>query len=266
MTTLNFHKDKNFFMDWMVLNHITTGEIVLWHTLMNIGNRLGQRSIFNAPTSTLMRFTGLSKQSVINARKKLLERGFIRYEKGGQNKAPIYEMIPLHQAIGHYSSFTNTEKLTPHLTKDLTQELTPTLTPTSTPNLPIHKVKNTKEKSSSRGEKREVNSLFKSYEENMNKLTPMIEDELQTWTKVFDEEIVVEAIRESVKKGGRTFSYLEKILQNWKQAGLATLAEVETFELEKELEKNKKLIPFRKQTTNEESQEDLFTELLKEDF
>ncbi|OZU87643.1 hypothetical protein CIL03_16275 [Virgibacillus indicus] len=262
MTVLNFHKDKNFFMDWMMLNHITTGEIVLWHTLMNIGNRLGQRSIFNAPTSTLMKFTGLSKQGVINARKKLLERRFIRYEKGHLNKAPIYEMIPLHQAIEHYSSFTNNEKLTPHLTQEMTRELTPT----STPNLTIHKVKNSKEKSSSRGEGREVNLLFKSYEENMNKLTPMIEDELLAWARVFDEEIVVEAIRESVKKGGRTFSYLEKILQNWKQAGLATLEEVETYELEKELEKNKKLIPFRKQKPNEESHEDLFTELLKEDF
>ena len=261
MTTLKFHKDKNFFMDWMMLNHITTGEIVLWHTLMNIGNRLGQRSIFNAPTSTLMKLTGLSKQGVINARKKLLDRRFIRYEKGHLNKAPIYEMIPLHQAIEHYSSFTNNEKLTSHLTQEVTQELTPT----SPPNLTIHKVKNSKEKSSRR-EGSEVNPLFKSYEENMNKLTPMIKDELLAWARVFDEEIVVEAIRESVKKGGRTFSYLEKILQNWKQAGLATLEEVETYEIEKELEKKMKLIPFRKQNSNEETKEDLVTELLKEDF
>lgn len=261
MTKLNFHKDKNFLMDWLMLNQMTTGELIVWHTLMNIGNRLGQKSVFNAPTSTLTKYTGLSRQGVTNARKKLIDRGFIKYEKGHQSKAPIYEMIPLHQAIEPYFSFANPVELTPNLT----QELTPTFTPNLTPELTIHKGKRSKEKSSS-GSRGEMINLFKSYEENMNKLTPMIEEELKAWSNILDVEIVEEAIRESVKRGGRSFSYMETILKHWKRVGLKTLEEVKTYELEKELEKSNKLIPFRKPTIKAQSKDDLFAELLKEDF
>ncbi|QGS68339.1 hypothetical protein CV093_06310 [Oceanobacillus sp. 143] len=164
MTTINFHRDKNLLMDWLMLNHLTTGEIVLWHKLMNIGNRLGQRSVFNAPNSTLMKFTGLSKQGIINARKKLIERGFIRYEKGHQNKAPVYEMIPLHQAIGHYFSTTKNQELTKDLTQDVTRDFTLKFTSDSAQELPIHKDKSKKERRGG-GSGRDMDSLFKSYEE-----------------------------------------------------------------------------------------------------
>src|SRR5690625_7758939 len=87
MEKLYYHKDKNFLMDWLMLNNMSTGEIALWHTLMNIGNRLGQKNEFNAPTSTLMKLTGLSKQGTVNARKKLMDRGFIAYEKGKQHRS-----------------------------------------------------------------------------------------------------------------------------------------------------------------------------------
>ena len=168
-----------------MLNNLTTGEIVLWHTLMNIGNRLGQRSVFNVPNTTLMKFTGLSKQGVINSRKKLLERGFIRYEKGHQNKAPIYEMIPLNQAVGHYFSTNTDHELTRDLTQGLTSDVTPKLTTKltldATQELPIHKVKSKKERRRGGGSVREINDLFKTYEENINKLTPLIREELMEW-------------------------------------------------------------------------------------
>ncbi|RDW19674.1 DnaD domain protein [Oceanobacillus chungangensis] len=267
MTTFNFHRDKNFLMDWLMLNHLTTGEIVLWHTLMNIGNRLGQKSVFNAPNSTLMKFTGLSKQGIINARKKLLERGFIRYEKGHQNKAPVYEMIPLPQAIGQYFSTTKNQELTRDLTgemaQDVTQDFTLHLTSYSTQELPIHKDKS-KEERRGGGSERDMNPLFKIYEENINKLTPLIREALIEWTKTTGIEIVKEAIAITVKKGGRTYSYTEKILKEWQHAGLQTIEAVQSYELEKELEKDNKLIPFRKPDSKEK--EDIFAELLKEEF
>ena len=261
MTKLHYHKDKNFFMDWLVLNDMSTGEIALWHTLMNIGNRLGQKSVFNAPTSTVMRLTGLSKQGIINARKKLMERGFISFQKGRQNKAPVYEMIPLHQTIEHYFSFGSDEGLT----QDLTQDLTPELTQDSTGDLTIHKVQNKKEKRRRGGRGCINEATCNMYEDNIGKLTPLIRDELIRWLDHFDEKIVEEAMLMMVKKGGKTFSYLEKILEEWKQAGLQTLEDVHAFELEKELAKNKKLIPFKKRSKQEKEEESL-DEWLKEEF
>ena len=257
MTKLHYHKDKNFFMDWLVLNDMSTGEIALWHTLMNIGNRLGQKSVFNAPTSTVMRLTGLSKQGIINARKKLMERGFISFQKGRQNKAPVYEMIPIHQTIDHYCAFTSDEQLT--------QDLTPELTHDSTGDLTIHKVQNKKEKRRRGGGGRIINMTCKLYEDNIGKLTPLIRDELIRWLDHFDEKIVEEAMLMMVKKGGKTFSYLEKIFEEWKQAGLQTLEAVNAYELERKLAKNKKLIPF-KQRSKQEKEEESLDEWLKEEF
>src|SRR5699024_9257541 len=170
MTKLHYHKDKNFFMDWLVLNDMSTGEIALWHTLMNIGNRLGQKRVFNAPTSTVMRLTGLSKQGIINARKKLMERGFISLQKGRQNKAPVYEMIPLPQTIEHSSSLATDE--------GLSQERSRRLTKDSTWYHTRQNVQSKKQKSR-RGGRRSINEAScNMYEEHSGKLTPLIRDEL----------------------------------------------------------------------------------------
>jgi len=265
MEKLTYHKDKNFFMDWLMLNEMSTGEIALWHTLMNIGNRVGQKSIFNAPTSTVMKLTGLSKQGLTDARKKLIKRGFISYEKGGQNRAPIYEMIPLHKVFSNYFSFTKEEDRAENLTSDLTPNLTPHLAEDLPQELTIHKEQNTKKKRRG-GSGGASSSLCKIYEENINKLTPLIQKELMRWIDDMGEDVVKEALIMTVKKGGKTFSYLEKILEQWQQAGLKTLDEVHTYELEKELGKTSKLIPFKKQPPKQKTAEESLDAWLKEEF
>lgn len=265
MTKLTYHKDKNFFMDWLMLNEMSTGEIVLWHTLMNIGNRLGQQSVFNAPTSTVMKLTGLSKQGLADARKKLIKRGFISYEKGGQNKAPIYEMIPLHKVVNYYFSFAKEEDQAGNLTPDLTSDLTPDLAEDLPQELTIHKEQN-KKKKRGRGSERASSSLCKTYEENINKLTPLIQKELMRWIDDMGEDMVKEALIITVKKGGKTFSYLEKVLEQWKQAGLKTPEDIHTYELEKELKKSSKLIPFKKQPPKQKTAEESLDAWLKEEF
>src|SRR5699024_1757035 len=261
MEKLYYHKDKNFLMDWLMLNNMSTGEIALWHTLMNIGNRLGQKSEFNAPTSTLMKLTGLSKQGTVNARKKLMDRGFIAYEKGRQHKAPIYKMIAIHQTIDHYFSFVQHDDLTPNLTSELTQSLTENFSHKST----IHKEQNTNEIRSGRGSEQPWTSLYQTYKKNIGQLPPLIQDELLGWIDDMGEMIVKEALIITVKKGGKTFSYLEKILQQWKQAGIKTLEDVHAHELEKELAKTNKLIPFKKQRNKQKSHEESLDAWLKEE-
>jgi len=237
MTKLHFHKEKNFFMDWLMFQDLSTGEIALWHTLMNTGNRLGQKRIFNLPTSTLTKLTGLSKQGLMKARKRLMERGLIRYEKGSYGKAPVYEMIPLTETVELY--------VYPPAAQELTEKDTRKLTPEWT----IHKEKNKKEKRSSGSGSR---PLMQLYEENISRLTPLTEKELEKWAQEMGEEIVQEALVITIKKGGRTFSYVEAILKEWQNAGLKTIQEVHDYELEKGLNKDNKLIPFRKKQKEEE--------------
>lgn len=278
MTKLQFHKEKNFFMEWLMLHEMATGEIALWHTLMNIGNRLGQKRTFNVPTSTLMKLTGLSKQGLLKARKRLMERGFIRYQKGSQSKAPVYEMIPLIETVELYAAANpfQTEALTFHvhgepldlpsahgwnadaglsrsgeLTDRSTRKLTSSFTKECPQEEPIHKVKNKKEKRRGGRSKGGSHSLFAMYEQNMHPLTPLTERELARWMEEFGETVVEEALLLTVKKGGRTFSYLEAILKEWLHAGLRTIQDVRDYELKKELKKSRKLIPIHHQRKKE---------------
>lgn len=239
MRKLTFHQDKNFLMDWLNFNSMSTGEIVLWHTLMNIGNKLGQKSVFNVPTSTLMKFTGLSNRGVTDARNKLKTRGFIKFVKGRANQAPVYEMMPIHK------TFQNME-----LPID---ETTPE-------NMPIHN--ESTERSSK--EENKVTALCEMFEANICKATPIIREELIKWLNVFDEKAIEEVIRITTLKGGKTFSYMEKILEEWQRNGLKTLEAIHTYELEKELARDKKLIRF--QTSKKQTKEQSLDDWLKEEF
>lgn len=266
-------------MDWLLLNEMTTGEIALWHTLMLIGNRLGQKPVFNAPNTTLMKLTGLSRQGVYNARKKLVERGMIKYVEGNQHKAPVYEMMPLDEVLDVYFHFASvpkveeaTEEVTQDTTPDVTQGFTENVTPDVTPDftqdftqdLTIHKEKEKEKRRGGGGNAQELFSVFGMYQENIGKLTPVTADGLNGWLAVFGKEVVKEAIMITVKKGGRTFSYVETILKQWQAAGLQTLEQVVLYEAEKESEKKQKLIPFRQ--SSQENQEESLEEWAREAF
>jgi len=86
------------------------------------------------------------------------------------------------------------------------------------------------------------------------------------WIDDMGEDIVEEALVITVKKGGKTFSYLEKVLEQWQQVGLKTLEDVHTYELERELEKSSKLIPFKKQPPKQKTAEESLDAWLKEEF
>lgn len=228
MANFNFHREKNIFMDWLMMNRMSTGEIVLWHTLMNIGNRMGQKNQIDPPSSTLMSLTGLSKQGMYDARKKLEKRGMIRVKQGSRNQSPIYEMVPLKEALQIY---TYGQALGQPFEKE-SENLPPNLTQNLTQNLAIYKEK---EKEKRRGgDARELQSLFDMYEQNFGKLKPLIKKEFIRWVQIVGLEVVEEGVTLAVKKGGKTFSYVEKILKEWVTHGLKTIEEVRIYEKMKE--------------------------------
>ncbi|MCF3944897.1 DnaD domain-containing protein [Oceanobacillus alkalisoli] len=256
MTKLNFHREKNMLMDWLMLNDMSTGEIALWHTLMNMGNRLGQQRVFNAPASTLMRLTGLSKQGMYNARQKLEGRGMIRFEKGSRSRAAIYEMIPLQEVYGVYGTSPISSGSAPMESRNLTQQLTKKLT--------IHKEK-VKEKRGGGSSGANLHPTFIMYEENINKLTPLVKRDLHQWIHAVGRAVVEEAIHITVKKGGRTFSYTEAILNEWESNHLKTVEEIRRYEAERGLKNRKKYIhmPGNEPETEEQSLEEWAREVFQ---
>src|SRR5699024_8612990 len=78
-----------------------------------------------------------------------------------------------------------------------------------------------KEEKRRRGE-----DVCRLYEQNIGRLSPVIYEEINEWMIRFDEEIVMEAIRRTVKYGGRTFRYVEQILIECAHHGVKTDAYV----------------------------------------
>lgn len=81
------------------------------------------------------------------------------------------------------------------------------------------------------------------YQENIGVIPPHVVEDMTQWMdgKHFDEpnEIIVEAIRETVTNGARGWKYTTKILIGWADRGLRTLKQVQAAMLEHEQSKGK---------------------------
>jgi len=64
-------------------------------------------------------------------------------------------------------------------------------------------------------------NVFKMYEENIGPLTPLIADALKDAESTYSEEWVADAIELAVKRNERKWSYVEGILNRWKEKGRA---------------------------------------------
>ena len=77
--------------------------------------------------------------------------------------------------------------------------------------------------------KEEDDSIFKVLESELGKtLTPMEIEIVKAWKESnYSDEIIKEAIKESVYNGVANLRYIDKILYNWSKEGVKTLEDVE---------------------------------------
>ena len=61
--------------------------------------------------------------------------------------------------------------------------------------------------------------IFKTYEENIGLITPIIADSLKDLEATYTPEWVTEAIQTAVKNNARNLRYIEVVLQNWQEEG-----------------------------------------------
>src|SRR5690625_3990629 len=96
---MNYIKELNAFRNWLLLRKLSSGSILLWHTLMSINNMAGWKTKFNANNTVIYQLTGLTKNNLITARKQLQEHDLIIYHKGNKGKAPVYQMVSVHEKM-----------------------------------------------------------------------------------------------------------------------------------------------------------------------
>ena len=80
--------------DFMHTNDLTTSQVALWYELMYINNKCAWSEWFSASNQVLEMYTGLSRQSIANARNGLRQKGLIEFRSNG-TKSTQDKMIPM---------------------------------------------------------------------------------------------------------------------------------------------------------------------------
>lgn len=141
MAGLNYIREINAFYDWLETNALSDSAINLWHALMHINNKTGWLEEFSVALSTLQLKTGLKKDAVILARKRLQEAGRITSKSRSGQQSAMYSIVPFTKGYKDCVGLTDTNCDTNPVTNP-TQ--TPTQSATLTPS--ITKLNKTKTK------------------------------------------------------------------------------------------------------------------------
>jgi DNA replication protein len=73
--------------------------------------------------------------------------------------------------------------------------------------------------------KRDINidtttgKIFKAYENNIGLMTPIMADKINDALKTYQEDWIIDALKEAVANGVRKWSYVEAILDRWQKEG-----------------------------------------------
>ncbi|HEX7065891.1 MAG TPA: DnaD domain protein [Bacillales bacterium] len=216
---MNYIKELKAFKDWLLLNELPTSAIALWHTLMAINNMTGWKSSFNAPNPLVQQLTSLSKQGLVDARKKLIDNSLIEYEKGRKNKAPVYKMVSLVNSLDQpaYQTTYQSDDQSAYQSDD--QNLT----------IPKHKQNQTKKSSSGIPRSRATGFFVR----NFGNHSTYIQDKIADWENELSEDVVIASMKIALENNAKSFSYCEPILKEWFAEGLGSLEEVRAYEIEK---------------------------------
>jgi len=233
---MNYIKELNAFRNWLLLHKLSSGSILLWHTLMSINNMAGWEVEFNASNTVIYQLTGLTKNKLITARRQLQEHDLIIYHKGNKGKAPVYQMVSVHekmnQMMGRSQDQSEEQYLAPNanLFEAKNKYQFWIQSGTEKQNKPKHKPK---QKQISSSGSHVTENQFEDYRKNIGILRPAARDVIITWCRELGDEIMIAGMKLAVKKGGVTLSYIEEILKEWASAGLKTLDEVSAYEKQK---------------------------------
>lgn len=101
------------------------------------------------------------------------------------------------------------------------------------------KVKESKGKKSNE----EVEDALIFFDKNIARISEHIKSELMAWIDDFNEEIVLAALKISAENNATTYSYVNKILIEWRKNNLRDIDQVRNYELRKRAQR--KTIPFK---------------------
>jgi DnaD/phage-associated family protein len=159
-------------------------------------------------TNTTAEKCEMSKTKIIEARQSLADRKLVKLEKVSCPGGFAYKVTVVDLWIENFAKYSGLSK------EEIIQKVNAgvaTFTPSS-PNIdPQGSPHGLKEVSTS--------SIFKTFEQNIGLLTPIISEKLQDAEKEYPAEWINEALEICVTQNKRSWAYAETILKRWKTEG-----------------------------------------------
>lgn len=95
---MNYITEIKAFYDLVQVKRLSTGQIALWHALMNINNKCAWIEWFTVPNITLELLTGLTRQAIVKNRNILKQYNIIDFKMNG-TKATSYMVKSLQVSL-----------------------------------------------------------------------------------------------------------------------------------------------------------------------
>ena len=92
---MNYISQIRAFYDVLAVKRLSTGQIALWHALMDRNNRNGWVEWFTVANISLELSSGLSRQGIVKSRNALKQAGLIEFSSNG-TKATSYKVTMLY--------------------------------------------------------------------------------------------------------------------------------------------------------------------------
>lgn len=266
---MNYIKQILAFQDLVEIEGLTTGQIALWHALINVNNKCGWREWFSVASAKLEIGSGLSSAGVRKVRKSLKDLGIIDYQTQGA-QATKYHLTDLTELgttepSSGYSSGIGSGEGAPTVAGNVAWSVAPEseektqLLPngedssggssgtSSGSSSTLYKLNKTKRNSNiniitpptENDEPVALENLSQFYQENIGPINPVmyenLQDSLQDFTEqgtksAEAEEIIKLAISKSVENNKRSWGYIHAILKDWLDHRIYTLASVKTYQ------------------------------------
>lgn len=215
---MNYIKEINAFYDWLEINELSASAVNLWFALMHINNKAGWAGTFTVAESVLSVKTQLTGRTVRSARNELKQRGRIDFKSRTGGRAPIYTMISFEiNNSTEINSVVNVRDYVRGRAEDTVKG---------------HATLNKLNKTKQNNEKED--NVFQFYEKNgFGTLSPFIREEIEYWydNSSFEEtdSIILLAMKLAVENNVKSWSYVNRILENWSKFNLKTLNDIDAY-------------------------------------
>lgn len=219
---MNYIKEINAFYQIQETNQLSAAAANVWHVLLHVNNRTGWLPEFTVAMSGICFKANVSMSTFRRVRAELVEKGYVTFRSRGGNLSAMYRLVSLDEKLRGLGS--GQEAASQREVSDLQVTVNNKVSNKAGGKVStLVKRNQTKQKRDSA-----ITEAMAFFKDNISKLTPMIEDAIETWIKRLNKDLVLCAMQRAVEHAKLSWGYVKAILTSWEKKGFQTVVDVET--------------------------------------